>query len=172
MPAGKLRMTAQQREFRRLRIMGMVQAGYSYLAIADSEQLSKERVRQIVVASLKVKDEGTKGDLALVQMARLEPALRLASGAVAKGRIEAIDRLIRVLDRIDKYATVEIAVNHDYAGARERLMRKINRVAARILAEQKDASAAGAAADSPTPEPSEEASGKPGWLSLQPLENP
>ena len=156
MPAGKLRMTAQQREFRRLRIMGMVQAGYSYLAIADAERLSKERVRQIVVASLKVKDEGTKGDLALVQMARLEPALRLASGAVAKGRVEAIDRLIRVLDRIDKYANVEIAVNHDYAGARER----------------DDASAAGAAPDSPTPESSEAAPGKSGWLSLQPLENP
>ena len=169
MPAGKLRMTAQQREFRRLRIMGMVQAGYSYLAIADAERLSKERVRQIVVASLKVKDEGTKGDLALVQMARLEPALRLASGAVAKGRVEAIDRLIRVLDRIDKYANVEIAVNHDYAGARERLMRKINRVAARIMAERDDASAAGAAPDSPTPEA---APGKSGWLSLQPLENP
>ena len=68
MPAGKLRMTAQQREFRRLRIMGMVQAGYSYLAIADAERLSKERVRQIVVASLKVKDEGTKGDLALAKI--------------------------------------------------------------------------------------------------------
>lgn len=171
MPASKAPMTAHQREFRRLRIMGMVQAGYSYLAIADSEHLSKERVRQIVVASLKSKDQGTKGDLALVQMARLEPALRLASGAVAKGRVEAIDRLIRVLDRIDKYAAVEIAVNHDYAGAKERLMRKINRVAARIMAEQEDASAAGAAADSPTPELSEAAPGKSGWLSLQPSEN-
>ena len=74
-----------------------------------------------------------------------------------------------MLDRIDKYANVEIAVNHDYAGARERLMRKINRVAARIMAERDDASAAGAAPDSPTPEA---APGKSGWLSLQPLENP
>jgi hypothetical protein len=41
-----------------------------------------------------------------LQLARLDPALRLAAEQVSAGNISAIDRLIRVLSQIDKYQHV------------------------------------------------------------------
>ncbi len=70
------------------------------------ENLSRERVRQIVAQSLEEPEGGTRLDHARVQIARLEPALRLAARGVADGELRAIDRLLRVLDRLDKYGAV------------------------------------------------------------------
>ncbi len=49
-PAPIVRRTAREREQRRIRILAMVQAGFSYEAIARDENLSRERVRQIVAS--------------------------------------------------------------------------------------------------------------------------
>src|SRR5271169_1202077 len=66
---------------------------------------------------------------ALVQIALLEPALRLAAAAVAEGRLAAIRPLIRVLDRLDKYGPVVEAAGLA-AETQEPLMAKLNRAAA------------------------------------------
>ena len=93
---------AAARDLRRLRILDSLQAGLSYAAIGRTEGLSRERVRQIVAKALNEGGAATKLDHARVQIARLEPALRLAAGAVAEGDLAAIDRLLRVLDRLDR----------------------------------------------------------------------
>ena len=88
-------------------------------------------------SSSKALDEegsGTKLDHARVQIARLEPALQLAAGAVAEGDLGAIDRLLRVLDRLDRYSAVEGAAASEYAGSREKLLSKLNTMAERMIA--------------------------------------
>ena len=100
-------MQPEDREFRRIRILAMVQAGWSYAAIGREEGISRERVRQIVAQAFEAGESETKLVHARVQIARLEPALRLAARSVADGDLAAIDRLLRVLDRLDRYAAVD-----------------------------------------------------------------
>ena len=128
-----VRRTARQREERRIRIMGMVRSGFSYEEIARDECLSRERIRQIVTQSLKTDDRADRVDQARVQMARLEPALRLAARGVDNGKLSAINPLLKVLDRLDKYGAVVDIVNKDYEGAHERLMTFVNKAAERVL---------------------------------------
>jgi hypothetical protein len=125
---------AAARDLRRLRILASVQAGLSYAAIGRAEGLSRERARQIVAKALDEEGAGTKLDHARVQIARLEPALRLAAGAVAEGDLGAIDRLLRVLDRLDRYCAIEGAATSEDAGARERLLAKLDAMAERMIA--------------------------------------
>jgi hypothetical protein len=77
-------------------------------------------------------ERDTKLDHARVQIARLEPALRLAARGVADGDLAAIDRLLRVLDRLDRYSAVEGAEGTYDENARERLLTKLNSMAERI----------------------------------------
>jgi hypothetical protein len=77
----------------------MLRGGHSYEAIARQERLSRERVRQIVAKSLETERGATLPDPNRVQMARLEPALRLAASGVENGNLMAIPQLLRVLDR-------------------------------------------------------------------------
>ena len=128
------RSRAAARDLRRLRILASVQAGLSYAAIGREEGLSRERVRQIVAKALDEGETGTKLDHARVQIARLEPALRLAANAVAEGDLGAIDRLLRVLDRLDKYSAVEGAEAKPDEGARTRLLAKLDAMAQRMIA--------------------------------------
>ena len=125
---------AAARDLRRLRILASLQAGLSYAAIGRAEGLSRERVRQIVVQALDRDQADSKLDHARVQIARLEPALRLAAQAVAEGDLSAIDRLLRVLDRLDRYSAVEGAEASQDAGSREKLLSKLNSMAERMIA--------------------------------------
>ena len=128
-----VRRTARQREERRIRIMGMVRSGFSYEEIARDECLSRERIRQIVTQSLKTDDGVNRVDQARVQMARLEPALRLAARGVDNGKLSAINPLLKVLDRLDKYGAVVEPAHPYWEGAHEQLIAKINAAAGRVL---------------------------------------
>jgi len=146
------RASARERDNRRIRILAMVQDGCSNAEIARQEGLSRERVRQIVAEAV---DTGGAAKLvhARVQVARLEPALRLAARSVAGGDLGAIDRLLRVLDRLDKYAAIDIEDTAETAGARERLLRKLNTMAERMIAARKAKEAAAAAAGDASSDP-------------------
>ena len=118
------KMTAFDRERRRQRIMALVRGGISYDSIARAEKLTRERIRQIVVKSLKEDREFLNVDTRLLNAARLEPALQLAARAVAEGRLQAINPLIKVMDRMDKYTP---PAHPRYDGdARAKLLAKIN----------------------------------------------
>jgi hypothetical protein len=113
-PLRRPRVTAQDREIRRLRIFACRQAGQSYDEIAGQENLTSERIRQIVVDTLKRRLLDPVRDHARLQIARLDPALRVAAEQVASGDLRAVDRLIKVLDRLDKYQGVAAsAADHD-----------------------------------------------------------
>jgi len=80
-----------------------MQEGWSYEAIAQDERLSRERIRQIVAETPALREIDAVRDHARSQIARLDPALRLAGEKVAAGDLRAIDRLLKGLARLDKY---------------------------------------------------------------------
>ncbi len=98
-------------------------------------------MRQIVAGALEEGEGETKLVHAQVQIARLEPALRLAARGVADGDLRAVDRLLRVLDRLDKYSAVAGADAPYDENARARLLAKLNSMAERIRrgSEEKEA---------------------------------
>jgi hypothetical protein len=66
----------------------------------------------------------------MLQLARLEEALRLSAEAVAEGEIDAIAPYLKVLAQLDRYQSATANLAYDEA-ARERRFAKINRIAAR-----------------------------------------
>ena len=111
--------------------MAMSRLGFSYEAIAREHAVTRERIRQIVIASLQMEKGVERIDQMRVQMARLEPALRLAASAVENGKLSAIGPLLKVLDRLDKYGAVAEAPPPCDGDARERLLAELDRAAAR-----------------------------------------
>jgi predicted transcriptional regulator len=106
--------------------MHCVRLGFSYQEIARREQVSRERIRQIVTEAVHDGPGADKADHARLQIARLEPALELAASAIEKGELGGVTALLRVLERLDKYGATTAAIREDYAQIHERLMRKMN----------------------------------------------
>lgn len=138
------RLTARDRAMRRDRIFARLLEGQSAAAIAAEEGVTARRVRQIVRDSLERWDADPAQDYAGVQIARLESALRLIEQKIAAGDIKAIDRLVKVLDQLDKYQSDRLQVDdpqieEDYReaafiGRLERLAASRAAVAARFAA--------------------------------------
>ncbi len=145
------RLNAHGRVLRRGRIFARLREGWDYDEIASQERLTAERVRQIVRKALerRIIDEGAEH--AKLQLARLQPAMRLAGEAIAEGDVTAIAPLMKVLDRLDRYQRVAKAVQVYDDEARRKLMDKINRVAANLeVDEARAAKAAEAAKGAPS----------------------
>ena len=132
-PARKSRrLDARGRVLRRGRIFARLREGYAYDEIAREEQLTPERVRQIVREALARRIVDDETDHAKLQLARLAQAMQIASVAVADGDVSAIPALLKVIDRVDRYQRAA-KVNQVYDDeARKRLMDKISRVAANL----------------------------------------
>ena len=99
-------LSAAERALRLQRIFARMQEGVSYKDIAAEEGLSRERLRQIIKRATRRPDLG-EPDHKLMQFARLMPALRLARQAVAEGDAKAIPTLLKLIDRLDRYADPE-----------------------------------------------------------------
>ncbi len=126
----KERMLRQERIFARLR------EGWAYGDIAHEERLTSKRISQIVSQTLQRRAIDSASDHAMLQLARLEPALRLAAGALAEGDVEAITPYLKLLDRLDRYQKPTAATNVYDDKAREKLLAKMNRALARLNAEK------------------------------------
>ena len=99
----KPRRTARDREIRRRRIFALKRRGWTNDEIAEAENLSSERIRQILQDSLDKRWVDPNDDHLRMQIARLDPSLRLAADKVDAGDLKGIDRLLRVMERLDRY---------------------------------------------------------------------
>ena len=96
-------LSEKERMLRRERIFARLREGWAYADIAHAEGLSSKRISQIVGKALQKRTTDSASDHAMLQLARLEPALRLAAGALADGDVEAISPYLKLLDRLDRY---------------------------------------------------------------------
>lgn len=120
------RAAAHEVAARRMRILSWVQAGMPFEEIAGLENLTRERVRQIVAEGLKHRDEDRDLDPRKLTEVRLEPALRLACRRINEGHLEGVDRLLRVIAAMEKHGPAKATSVYD-ENVRARLMAKLNR---------------------------------------------
>ena len=92
--------------------------------------MTDRRIRQIVSETLKKRVVDAPTDHAMLQLARLEPALKLAAEAVVSGDIKAIRYYLKLLDQLDRYQPAAAPQAYDDE-AREKLYTKMGRIAAR-----------------------------------------
>ena len=102
-PPAKPRRTAYDRAMRANRIFARMLEGQSYAAIAEAEGLTVRRVREIVQQALDRFDIEPSQEYVLVQIARLDAALRLIERKIAEGKLGAVPHLIKVLEQLDRY---------------------------------------------------------------------
>jgi hypothetical protein len=134
--AARRKLNPYTKALRRERIFSWLKLGWSYAAIAREEGLSQQRIREIVIDAVRRQGVDTATDHALLQLLRLEGAQALAAKAVAAGDLNAIGPYLKVLERVDRYQKAGATKAKYDDAARERLFAKINRVAARLEAEQ------------------------------------
>ena len=121
--------TRSQRALRDERILERVRGGWLYEDIAREERLSLHRVRAIVSRAIKQRQADPSGEHAHLQRTRLAPALRLAAEAIAAGDLRAIDRMLRLLDRLDRYNGAAVAQGKNNDETLRKLMERMNRAA-------------------------------------------
>jgi hypothetical protein len=126
------RLGAHGKMARRKRIFARLREGASYEEIAGEESVSRERIRQIVSEVLQKRSVDSGADYAKLQLDRLAPVMQLAAEAVAAGDVTAITPYLKVLDRLDRYQTVAGANQVYDDEARQKLIDKINRIAANL----------------------------------------
>jgi hypothetical protein len=128
----KRRLNGLDRVLRRARIFSRLREGWAYDEIARLEQLTTERIRQIVREALDRRLIEEDADHAKLQLARLEPAMRMATEALEDGDVRVIVPFLKLLDRVDRYQkTAKVTQVYD-AEARRKLFEKLNRVAANL----------------------------------------
>ena len=89
-------LSEKERMLRRERIFARLRAGWAYAEIAQAEGLSSKRISQIVSEALQKRTLDSVPDHAMLQLARLEPALKLAAGALAEGDVGAISPYLKL----------------------------------------------------------------------------
>jgi hypothetical protein len=131
------RRTARELDIRRDRIFARLLEGQTYGQIAVSEAVTPRRIRQIVQDALAEDGVDPKTDFVFVQIARLEGALRLVEQKMAEGKLNAVDRLVKVLERLDRYH--QQSVNPSSGRRRDEwlsaeMLAKLDRIAASRVA--------------------------------------
>ena len=89
---------------RKLSIFARLTTGESYLSIARREGCSVRHLRAIVAEALKKREIDPLAQFAQLQIARLNDALYVAHAAMCRGDLQGLDRLLRVVDQIDRCA--------------------------------------------------------------------
>ena len=109
--------------------------GASPDTIAAQEGLPATRIHEILREELARRWVNPVADFAKLQIARLESLSFAAFERGRKGKLKAIDRALKILDRLDRYHGFSRAnPTHEAYGEeeRERLLDKLNTIAARL----------------------------------------
>jgi hypothetical protein len=121
------------------RVLAALIGGAGVDEIGAAEKLTRKRTENILREALRSRWVAPAEEFARLQIARLERMIAKLVDRLQKGDLEAIDRALKIVDRLDRY--------HGFAKAkrlperygeeeRARLLKKINEVADRLQPEQ------------------------------------
>ena len=88
---------------RRLRILERLTTGLSVAHIARAEQLSVQRMRQIIAEMLASREIDPPAGFVQFQIARLSEAMIVARTMMMEGNLQAMDRWIKLMGELDRY---------------------------------------------------------------------
>jgi len=122
------------------KIVAALVSGRSIEAIADSERLTRKRVEALLRDELRRRWVASAADHARLQIVRLEAMAATLAPLVAVGDPPAIDRTLKILDRLDRchgFGKLAAQSEAPEKGGRERLLAKLNAMAERMIAARK-----------------------------------
>lgn len=123
------RASAPARRNRGAEIVAALAMGADLDEIARTEKLSRKRVEKLLSQELQNRWLAPVHDYARLQIARLEPIYAKLRARAEKGDLRAVDQILRVLDRLDRYHGFgkAFATKRPYdESARQKLMAKLN----------------------------------------------
>ena len=121
------------------RILASLIAGAGVDEIGAGERLTRKRTESILRQELRNRWVAPAEDFARLQIARLEQMLLKLLDRLQDGDLKAIDRAIRIVDRLDRYHgfTKAKRLPEQYGEEeRARLMKKVNDIVDRLQPEQ------------------------------------
>ena len=86
-----------------MRILERLTTGLSIVHIARVEKLTVRRVRQIVAAMLESREIDPPVGFVQLQVARLSEAMIVTHTMMMEGGLQAVDRMIRLTRKLDRY---------------------------------------------------------------------
>ena len=133
-PAGPKRA----RSTRAQKVLASLIAGVGLDEIGAAERLTRKRTESILRQELRNRWVAPAEDFARLQIARLEQMLLKLLERLQNGDLEAIDRAVKIVDRLDRYHgfTKAKRMPEQYGEEeRARLLKKLNDVAERLQPE-------------------------------------
>jgi len=121
------------------RVLASLIAGAGLDEIGLSEKITRRRTEKILRDELRRRWVAPAQDFARLQIARLDGMILKLIDRIQMGDLEAIDRALKIVDRLDRYhgfTRANRAPEQYGEEERARLMQKINDVAARLQSDK------------------------------------
>ena len=129
----------RSRVTRAQRVLASLIAGAGVDEISTTERLTRKRTESILRQELRNRWIAPADDFAKLQIARLEQMILKLLDRLQDGDLKAIDRALKIVDRLDRYHgfTKANRVPEPYGEEeRARLLKKVNEIADRLQPEQ------------------------------------
>ena len=114
-------------------------AGAGVDEISAAEKVTRKRTESILRQELRRRWVAPAEEFARLQIARLEQMILKLLDRIQSGELEAIDRALKIVDRLDRYhgfSRARRAPEQYGEEERARLLQKINEIADRLQPEQ------------------------------------
>ncbi len=121
------------------RVLASLIAGAGVDEISAAEQLTRKRTENILRQELRNRWIAPAEEFARLQIARLEQMILKLLERIQNGDLKAIDRALKIVDRLDRYHGFTNArrIPEQYGEEdRARLLKKVNEIADRLQPEQ------------------------------------
>jgi hypothetical protein len=95
--------TQRARSERNFRIFNMLKAGAPMTEIAKQERLSVRHARTLIQAILASREVDPPPGFLQTQIGRLNDAMMIAHSAMMSGNLQAVDRVVRLVNELNRY---------------------------------------------------------------------